>query len=408
MLSVKHTVFMSFFAMLTVAISACAPKPAPVPKPIPNIPKPMPKPKPTLKPPQRIAVAGLTELDDGIPILGHNLLTAISRKKALVLVEPFKEASLYDEIASSATIEKLLLHVGDRKKFSRIHLVSTSDASDEQLDNADYIIKGVISYQAYPKKGSRKYYKISAALANRKTGRPKAHEDIWVYSVSYGPQELPVISSDPKAKRKIAEVINEQRITVSDIALDARITKIKNAYRSRKYKTARKILLQLLQSRQGGNLDVYRMLYLTHLKLANYHAAEATFFNMITVGFKNSNTMPLIFLFNSDETEFDSNRSREYGIWTRQLIAYLIRNTKKCMHIIGHTSKQGDFDYNMKLSLNRAEYIKNRLIQESASISGKITVEGKGETATKDGSEPDSDQNMIDRRVEFELFNCEK
>ncbi|WLE95616.1 MAG: OmpA family protein [Candidatus Electrothrix communis] len=80
------------------------------------------------------------------------------------------------------------------------------------------------------------------------------------------------------------------------------------------------------------------------------------------------------------------------------------------MNIIGHTSKQGEFQYNMTLSSDRAAYIKNRLVQESATpkLEERITVAGKGETATKDGSVPDSDQNMIDRRVEFELFNCSR
>ncbi len=80
------------------------------------------------------------------------------------------------------------------------------------------------------------------------------------------------------------------------------------------------------------------------------------------------------------------------------------------MHITGHTSRQGEFQYNMELSSDRAAYIKNRLVRESATpeLGERITVEGQGETATKDGSEPDSDQNMIDRRVEFELFDCSR
>ena len=102
------------------------------------------------------------------------------------------------------------------------------------------------------------------------------------------------------------------------------------------------------------------------------------------------------------------HRDQEYDIWIKQLITYLKENQKKCMHIIGHTSKQGEFQYNMELSASRAAYIKNRLVQDSGvpELGDRITVEGKGETETKDGSEPDSDQNMIDRRVEFELFNC--
>ncbi|MCI5221860.1 MAG: hypothetical protein D3924_04115 [Candidatus Electrothrix sp. AR4] len=388
MLSFRKSILMGFFVTLFAALSACAPK--------------------TQLTPQVIIANEPTDLDDGILILGNNLLAKLPSKKAVVLLEPFKEASLYDEIASSSEIEKLLLEVGAQKAFSGIRLVSTVNASEEDLEKADYVFRGVISYEAYPDKPSKKYYKIISTLADRTTGVQKAHEEVWVYSVSYGRQELPVITADPNSKRKVAEIINEQRITVEDIKLDAQTAKAKNAYRNRRYDEALGILLKLVKSPRGGRLDTYRMLYLTHLKLADYDTAETDFLNMITVGFENNHKMPLIFLFESDEIEFEPDRFSEYGIWVRQLVAYMMLNENKCMHIIGHTSRQGDFDYNMTLSVHRAAYIQNRLAQESASIRGKITVEGRGETATVDGSEPDSDQNMIDRRVEFELFDCNK
>ncbi len=384
---VRQSILMGVLVMLFAALSACAPK---------------------ARKPQSIRVDKLTDLNTGIPILGNNLLSKLTDKKAVILLEPFREASLYDEIASSSEIEKQLLKVGKRKVFSKIRLVSTVTASDKDLEHADYLIRGVISYEPYPDNPSRKYYKIIATLADRKTGVQKAHEEVWVSSVSYGLQELPVITADPNSKRKVAEVINNRRITVDDIKTDSRIARAKDAYRKGRYGKVVEILRKLAKSPKGGKLDVYRMLYLTHLKLADHEAAETAFLNMITVGFKNNHKMPLIFLFESDEIEFEPDRSEEYGIWIRQLVTYMMLNKNKCMHILGHTSRQGDSDYNMTLSRHRAIYIKNRLTEEASEIRGKITVEGRGETATIDGSEPDSDQNIIDRRVEFELFNCKK
>ena len=349
-----------------------------------------------------------TSLEDGIPVLGGSVLDSIPGKKALVLLEPFKEATLYDEIQASAEIERLLLELGSRTKYAGIRLISTADASDSELEQADYILKGVISYSALPDQPGRKYYRILASLADRKTGRLTARDSVWVYSVPYGKLEFPVITADPAVRRKVAEVISEQRLSVQDIKTDARIAKAKAAYRNGQYAEVRKIIEQLITSTGKGVLDAYRMLYLASLKTDDYAAAENAFFKMIRIGFQNTHKMPLLFLFASDSTEFTSGRTREYDIWIRQLVAYLKKNEKKCMHIIGHTSKQGEFQYNMELSRARAAYIKNRLIREEAvpGIGERITVEGKGETATKVGSEPDSDQNMIDRRVEFELFNC--
>uniref|UniRef100_UPI004056CA4A OmpA family protein n=1 Tax=Candidatus Electrothrix sp. TaxID=2170559 RepID=UPI004056CA4A len=385
MLPTGKSIFITLFLVLTVALAGCAPK--------------APSKKNQLRP---------TTLEKGISVLGRRILNTIPDRKALVLLDPFKEATLYDEIKASAEIERMLLDLDKRKKYSQMRLISTADASDKELETADYIFKGVISYSALPTKPKQKYYRILASLADRKTGELTARESIWVYSVPYGKLELPVITADPRAKQKVIEVINKEKITVADIKVDARIAKAKAAYREGQYPEVRQILEELINSAGGNVLDAHRMLYLASLKMDDFAAAETAFFNMIKIGFQNTHKMPLLFLFESDSIEFTPSRFQEYDIWIRQLNAYLIKNEKKCMHIIGHTSKQGEFQYNMELSSARAAYIKQRLIQQApeAGIGARVTVEGKGETETKDGSAPDSDQNMIDRRVEFELFNC--
>jgi outer membrane protein OmpA-like peptidoglycan-associated protein len=385
MLLTGKSIFFTLFFTLALTLAGCAPK--------------APSKKPQLRP---------TTLQKGIPVLGRRILNTIPHRKSIVLLEPFKEATLFDEIQASADIERILLELGSREKYSNIRLVSIADASDKELERADYILKGVISYSALPTQPNQKYYRILASLADRRTGRLMARESTWVYSVPYGKLELPVIMADPTAKQKVTELINKDQITVSDIKIDAQIAKAKAAYRKGRYQKVRQILKKLISSAGGDILDAHRMLYLASLKMNHFSSAETAFFNMIEIGFQNTHKMPLLFLFESNSIEFASNHFQEYDIWIRQLNAYLEKNKKKCMHIIGHTSKQGEFQYNMELSSARAAYIKERLIQQAAGteIGQRITVEGKGETATKDGSEPDSDQNIIDRRVEFELFNC--
>ncbi|MCI5196526.1 MAG: OmpA family protein [Candidatus Electrothrix sp. AW5] len=417
MLFTGKTTLLPLFLVLTVALTGCAPKKAPPQRKI--------KIKKIKKEVKATKLTKPTTLEKGIPVLGRRILNTIAQKKTLILLEPFKDATLYDEIKASAEIERMLLVLGHKKEYSQIHLISTADASDRELEQADYIIKGVISYSTMPvqsvqsarstrsSQSAQKYYRILASLADRKTGQLTARRAIWVYSVPYGKLELPVITADPQVKQKVLEVINKQKITVSDIKTDARIAKAKAAYRNGQYTEVLRILKKLIASPDGKVLDAYRMLYLASLKMNNFVAAETAFFSMINIGFQNTQKMPLLFLFESDSVEFTPARLQEYGIWIRQLNSYLEKKKEKCMHIIGHTSKQGEFNYNMKLSKERAAYIKERLVQQAQQTTGtkigkRITVEGKGETETKDGSEPDSDQNMIDRRVEFKLFRCSK
>jgi hypothetical protein len=263
MLSTAKTTLFTLFLILAVALSACALKTGPSKT--------------------RRGINEPTTLKKGIPVLGHRILNSIPEKRAVVIMEPFKEATLYDEIKASVEIERLLLELGSRKEYSRIRLISTADASDRELEKADYILKGVISYSPLPEQPTQKYYRILASLADRKTGVLITRESIWVYSVPYGKLELPVITADPTAKRKVTEIINKQKISVKDIKTDARIAKAKAAYRNGQYPKVRQILEKLIKSSGKGALDAYRMLYLASLKMNNFAAAETAFFKMLVV-----------------------------------------------------------------------------------------------------------------------------
>jgi len=52
--------------------------------------------------------------------------------------------------------------------------------------------------------------------------------------------------------------------------------------------------------------------------------------------------------------------------------------------LIGHADARGDADYNMALSMRRAEAIRQWLIDQSPALSGRIEAEGKGETEPRE------------------------
>lgn len=353
MLSTGKTTLFTLLLLLAVALSACAFKTGPGKRQNKNQP---------------------TTLKKGIPVLGRRILNNIAEKKALILLEPFKEATLYDEIKASAEIERLLLGLGSRKKYTGIRLISTADASDRELEQADYILKGVISYSPWPEHPTQKYYRILASLADRKTGTLTARASIWVYSVPYGKLELPVITADPTAKRKVTEIINKQKISVKDIKTDARIAKAKAAYRRGQYPEVLQILEQLITSSGKGVLDAYRMLYLASLKINDFSAAETAFFNMIKLGFKNTYKMPLLFLFESNSTEFAPNRVQEYDIWIRQLVAYLQENEKNVCTSSATQASRGNSNIIWRFQetephISKTGWFRNQPLLSSASAS---------------------------------------
>ncbi|MCI4669941.1 MAG: choice-of-anchor L domain-containing protein [Bacteroidia bacterium] len=91
----------------------------------------------------------------------------------------------------------------------------------------------------------------------------------------------------------------------------------------------------------------------------------------------------------------------EYFPYLGQLADLLKTNSKLTIKIVGHASSEGSSSYNMKLSTQRANDVKSRLIAAGASAD-QIVVEAKGENdlSTVEKSEKDRKKN---RRVVISL-----
>jgi outer membrane protein OmpA-like peptidoglycan-associated protein len=66
--------------------------------------------------------------------------------------------------------------------------------------------------------------------------------------------------------------------------------------------------------------------------------------------------------------------------------------------IIGHTDARGTDEYNLKLSRDRAEAVRSRLIQFHGVDAGKLKAEGRGKRELKDPSRP---EHEVNRRVQI-------
>ena len=101
------------------------------------------------------------------------------------------------------------------------------------------------------------------------------------------------------------------------------------------------------------------------------------------------------FLYNS--AEFEPNSTPQLDSAALILQKYLTLE----ILIKGHTSSEGDADYNQKLSEKRAEAIKNYLIQKGIDTK-RMTTQGLGETQPL--VPDDSEENKrLNRRIEFDI-----
>ena len=92
-------------------------------------------------------------------------------------------------------------------------------------------------------------------------------------------------------------------------------------------------------------------------------------------------------------------KGQSYGVLTE--IASLLRSDPQLrLQVVGHTDSDGDDAYNLQLSRQRAEAVKNILEMEYAVEPGRLTTDGKGETQPVDDNSTISGK-ANNRRVEF-------
>jgi outer membrane protein OmpA-like peptidoglycan-associated protein len=156
----------------------------------------------------------------------------------------------------------------------------------------------------------------------------------------------------------------------------------------------------------GEQLRVLNGIYLSSVKLGRTDEAEQAFGKIVAYGIANQQ-LGVKFLFNPGSTGFWSEPkiSGPYAMWLRK-IARASAEAKVCMDIVGHTSRTGSVAYNDALSLQRARFIRQRLIGESTTLGERTTPSGKGFRENIIGSGTDDAVDALDRRVEFRIVDC--
>ena len=156
----------------------------------------------------------------------------------------------------------------------------------------------------------------------------------------------------------------------------------------------------------GEQLRVLNGIYLASWKLGRTAEAEDAFGRVVALGLANNN-LGVKFLFNPNSTDFWSDRqvSGPYGFWLRQIAKHAAA-AKVCMNVIGHTSRTGTAQYNDRLSMRRATYIKQRLDKEAPELVKRTHPSGMGFRENLVGTGTDDARVALDRRVEFRLVDC--
>jgi outer membrane protein OmpA-like peptidoglycan-associated protein len=74
------------------------------------------------------------------------------------------------------------------------------------------------------------------------------------------------------------------------------------------------------------------------------------------------------------------------------------------MELVGHTSPTGPEPLNRRLSVLRAEAVKDRIESVVPALSKRMIANGVGSSENLIGSGKDDPSDMLDRRVEFKVI----
>lgn len=146
--------------------------------------------------------------------------------------------------------------------------------------------------------------------------------------------------------------------------------------------------------------------YMALLRRGRDAEAQAVFGRIVAAGLS-SRQLAMKLLFAPGSTDFwrDPALTRQYSLWISE-IARQVNGSPHCVQVVGHSSRKGGEAYNRKLSVQRAEAVRQLLVAEQPAIAGKLVAVGLGYSQTVVGSGSDDRRDAADRRVEFRVVDC--
>jgi outer membrane protein OmpA-like peptidoglycan-associated protein len=402
MLSISR---LSAYGIALLLIIGCATPPPPPPPP----------------PPAATADTSERSFDEAVQVATDGLMSQLQARsdpaakagaKRGIVIDPMVDALSGQQTAATRLLEQ---RVGERFQANpQLEVMPFQVAS---LSKAQYLVTGTMTRVASAQTGARQVFQIDLAATDLKTGTVAAQassrardEGLDTNPTPYY-RDSPVVVKDKVVDGYIAtsktgpgqpaDPVYFERVSTATVISEATA-----AYNSNKYADALSLYRSAETTASGEQLRVLNGIYLASWKLGRTAEAEDAFGRIVALGLANNN-LGVKFLFNPNSTDFwsDPQVSGPYGFWLRQIAKHAAA-AKVCMNVIGHTSRTGTAQYNDRLSMRRATYIKQRLDKEAPDLVKRTHPSGVGFRENLVGTGTDDARDALDRRVEFKLVDC--
>jgi outer membrane protein OmpA-like peptidoglycan-associated protein len=304
-----------------------------------------------------------------------------------------------------------------RKSYPRFEV---RPFSTEALSRAPVVLIGTFTAinNAGAADGPRDAYRICLALADLRSrsivskGVARARPETIDVTPTPAFADTPVWATDPATSLYIKacqgskpgdpiDPIYVERIGTSSLISDAILE-----YDDKRYREALAFYRTALKMTGGDQLRVRSGIYLANSRLNRRDDATDAFGNLVDYSLAGKK-LSVRFLFKPGSTQFvdDPQISAPYPMWLSQ-IAVRASRRNSCLTVVGHTSKTGPPQVNERLSVLRAQYIKDLLQGSSPGLADKFKATGVGSREVLIGTGRDDSSDAIDRRVDFSISDC--
>ncbi len=292
--------------------------------------------------------------------------------------------------------------------------------STEALTRAPVVLIGTFTAinNAGAADGPRDAYRICLALADLRSksivskGVARAKPEGIDVTPTPAYADTPVWAADPATSQyikacqgtKLGDPIDPvyvERIGTSSLISDAILE-----YDDKRYRESLAFYRTALKMTGGDQLRVRSGIYLANARLNRRDDATDAFGSLVDYSLAGKK-LSVRFLFKPGSTQFvdDPQIAAPYPMWLSQ-IAIRASRRNSCMNVVGHTSKSGPAQVNERLSVLRAQYIKDLLQSSSPGLAEKLKATGVGSREMLIGTGRDDSSDAIDRRVDFSVSDC--
>jgi outer membrane protein OmpA-like peptidoglycan-associated protein len=177
-------------------------------------------------------------------------------------------------------------------------------------------------------------------------------------------------------------------------------------YDAKRYREALAFYRVALGMPGGDQLRVRNGIYLANWKLNRREDATDSFGNVVDYSLS-TKKLSVRFLFRPGSTQFleDQQITAPYSMWLSQIASRAVERDV-CLEIVGHTSPTGPASVNERLSILRAQFIKDLLQSSDQRLANRLMSTGVGPREVLVGTGRDDASDAIDRRVDFKVRQC--